>query len=79
MLGVFVDAPLKICEEHDVKGLYAKARQGIIKNFTGIDSPYEAPMNADIILKTAEESVSESCRRVLEKTLELKYSEKEIN
>ncbi|WP_255552100.1 adenylyl-sulfate kinase [Roseivirga sp. E12] len=51
---VFVDCPLEVCEERDVKGLYKKAREGKIKNFTGIDSPFERPENADIVLKTAE-------------------------
>ena len=51
---VFVDCPLEICEQRDVKGLYKKAREGKIKNFTGIDSPFEKPEKADIILKTAE-------------------------
>lgn len=54
---VFVDCPLEVCEERDVKGLYKKAREGEIKNFTGIDSPFEKPENPDIRLKTAEEEV----------------------
>lgn len=49
---VFVDTPLNICVERDPKGLYAKAKAGQIKNFTGLDSPYEAPMNPDIHLKS---------------------------
>lgn len=51
---VFVDCPLEVCEQRDVKGLYKKAREGKIKNFTGIDSPFEEPVKADIVLKTAE-------------------------
>lgn len=51
---VFVDCPLEVCEERDVKGLYKKAREGKIKNFTGIDSPFEKPENPDLVLKTAE-------------------------
>jgi adenylyl-sulfate kinase len=51
---VFVDCPLEVCEERDVKGLYKKAREGKIKNFTGISSPFEEPENPDVILKTAE-------------------------
>jgi bifunctional enzyme CysN/CysC len=50
---VFVDASLSICEQRDPKGLYAKARRGELKNFTGIDSPYEAPLAPDVHLKTA--------------------------
>ncbi len=56
---VFVDAPLEVCEKRDSKGLYRKARAGEIKNFTGIDSPYEPPESPDIVLKTAERSVDE--------------------
>ena len=51
-LEVFVDTPLEVAEERDVKGLYKKARAGEIKNFTGIDSPYEPPENADIVVNT---------------------------
>jgi len=47
---VFVDAPLATCERRDVKGLYAKARRGDLKNFTGIDSPYEAPLTPEVHL-----------------------------
>ncbi len=54
---VFVDCPLEVCESRDVKGLYLKARQGQIKEFTGIDSPYEAPLEADITIPTATQSL----------------------
>ena len=50
-LEVFIDTPLEICEQRDVKGLYKKARAGQLKNFTGIDSPYERPENAEIRIK----------------------------
>lgn len=53
-IEVFVDCPLEVCEQRDVKGLYKKAREGKIKNFTGISSPFERPENPDIVLKTAE-------------------------
>ena len=72
---VFTDAPLEVCEERDVKGLYAKARAGEIKGFTGIDDPYEAPDNAEIVLKTGELSVEESAQTVIDKLIELKYLE----
>ncbi len=49
-IEVFVDTPLEVCEKRDPKGLYAKARSGEIKNFTGIDSPFEPPFNAEIVL-----------------------------
>jgi bifunctional enzyme CysN/CysC len=51
-LEIFVDAPLALCEQRDPKGLYAKARAGILVNFTGVDSPYEVPQNADLRLNT---------------------------
>jgi bifunctional enzyme CysN/CysC len=55
-MEVFIDTPLEVCEQRDPKGLYAKARRGEIKNFTGIDSPYEAPENAEVVLRTVERS-----------------------
>ena len=54
---VFINTPLEVCESRDVKGLYAKARKGEIKNFTGIDSPFEAPLNPNVELKTAYQSI----------------------
>ena len=72
---VFADAPLEVCEERDVKGLYAKARAGEIKGFTGIDDPYEAPENAEVVVKTGEMSVEESAQAVIDKLVELKYLE----
>lgn len=64
-IEVFVDAPLELCEQRDVKGLYKKARAGEVKNFTGIDSPYEAPANADVVLPTGELSVEESIAKLM--------------
>ncbi len=64
-LEVFVDCPLSICEERDVKGLYAKARKGLIKNFTGIDSPYERPKNADLVIKSDQMEVEEAIAKIL--------------
>lgn len=61
---VFVDTPLEICEQRDVKGLYAKARKGEIKNFTGISAPYEAPENPQIRVKTENKSIEESAKEV---------------
>lgn len=63
-LEVFVDAPLAVCESRDPKGLYAKARRGEIKQFTGIDSPYEAPEDAEIRLDTGALDV-EACLEAL--------------
>lgn len=59
-IEVFVDAPIEICEQRDVKGLYKKARAGEVKNFTGIDSPYEIPDNPDVTIQTGTLSVEES-------------------
>lgn len=66
---VFVDCPLEVCEQRDVKGLYQKARAGAIKNFTGIDSPYEAPLNPDLIIKTDQLSLEDSLDLLLNNVL----------
>ena len=63
---VFVDAPLEVCEERDVKGLYKKAREGIIKGFTGIDDPYEAPPKAEITIDTSKQSLDEAVNTILD-------------
>jgi bifunctional enzyme CysN/CysC len=68
-IEIFVDAPLAECERRDVKGLYAKARRGELKNFTGIDSVYEAPEAPDVHLHTGAESVDVCVRRLLEKVV----------
>lgn len=72
---VFADAPIEVCEQRDVKGLYAKARAGEIKGFTGVDDPYEPPPNPEVAAKTAEESVQESAAKVIDKLIQLKYLE----
>jgi adenylylsulfate kinase len=59
-IEVFVDAPLEVCEQRDVKGLYKKARAGEVKNFTGISSPYEKPSDPDVVIHTDRMSVEES-------------------
>ena len=58
-IEVFIDAPLAVCEQRDTKGLYEKARKGEIKNFTGIDAPFDKPMDANIVLHTDKLSVEE--------------------
>jgi adenylyl-sulfate kinase len=63
---VFVDAPLEVVEARDTKGLYKKARAGIIKNFTGISDPYEAPEKPEIVVRTGQESVEDSGKNILE-------------
>ena len=70
---VFADAPLDVCEGRDVKGLYAKARAGEIKGFTGVDDPYEPPSGPEVVCHTDRESVEESAQKVIDKLVELKY------
>ena len=72
---VFADAPIEVCEERDVKGLYAKARAGEIKGFTGVDDPYEAPENPEVVCDTANETVEQSAQKVIDKLVELKFIE----
>jgi adenylylsulfate kinase len=64
-IEVFVDTPLEVCEERDVKGLYKKARAGEIPEFTGVSDPYEAPENPEITIKTENETPEESARQIL--------------
>ena len=66
---VFVDTPLEVCERRDVKGLYAKARAGQIPNFTGIDSPYERPEHAELVLDTLADSTEQLAIKVVEAAL----------
>jgi adenylylsulfate kinase len=70
---VYVNAPLQVCEQRDVKGLYKKARAGEIKNFTGIDDPYEPPLNPEVECRTDLETLDESVSKVLAKLRELGY------
>jgi adenylylsulfate kinase len=72
---VFADAPIDVCEERDVKGLYAKARAGEIKGFTGVDDPYEPPASPEVTCHTDRETVEESAQKVVDKLVELKYLE----
>ncbi len=65
-IEVFVDTPLEVCEQRDVKGMYAKARRGEIKDFTGIDDPYEPPANPEITLDTVGQTAEGNARRILE-------------
>lgn len=70
---VYVNAPLEVCERRDVKGLYAKARAGEIKGFTGIDDPYEEPLKPEIVCHTAEESIEESVTKIIASLEHLGY------
>jgi sulfate adenylyltransferase len=62
---VFVDTPIEVCEQRDIKGMYARARRGEIKGFTGIDDPYEEPLNPEIILTTTDHTPVENARRII--------------
>jgi len=70
---VHVNAPLEVCEGRDVKGLYAKARAGEIKGFTGIDDPYEIPVNPEVVCESGKETVEESANKVIRTLEELGY------
>ena len=64
-IEVFIDTPLEVCESRDPKGLYQKARQGEISNFTGISSPYEAPSKPELHIKTDTQSIEESVEQII--------------
>lgn len=66
LLTVFVDTPLEVCEERDVKGMYKKARKGEISEFTGVSAPFEAPASPDVTLSTAHHSPEDSIRELLD-------------
>jgi adenylylsulfate kinase len=73
-IEIYVNAPFATCEERDVKGLYAKARRGEIKNFTGLDAPFEAPADASLEVRTDLLSIEETARLALEHILpKIKY------
>jgi adenylylsulfate kinase len=65
-IEVFVDCSLEVCEQRDVKGLYAKARSGEIKNFTGISSPFEIPENPDLVIDTVVDSLKLNLKKLVE-------------
>jgi sulfate adenylyltransferase len=62
---VHVDTPIEVCEQRDRKGLYAKARAGIIKEFTGISDPYEAPSDAEVVIDTTVVSAEEAAQQII--------------
>ncbi len=70
IITVFINTPIEICEQRDVKGLYKKARAGELKNFTGIDSPFEAPENPDVTVFTEKSNVEESARHIFNYVIE---------
>ena len=72
-IEVYVRCPVEICIQRDVKGLYKKALEGKIKDFTGIDDPYEEPEHPELIVDTSKESIEQSVKKVLQKIEELGY------
>jgi adenylylsulfate kinase len=66
LVEIYCNCPLEVCEQRDVKGLYKKARAGLIKNYTGISAPYEPPDAPDLELRTAEETLDESIMKVID-------------
>jgi len=64
-IEIFISTPLDICEKRDIKGLYKKARDGKINNFTGISSPFECPQNADLTIDTSDKSISECLSTII--------------
>jgi sulfate adenylyltransferase len=72
-IEVFVNTPLEECERRDVKGMYQKARRGEIKNFTGIDDPYEAPVQPEIVIDTLERSAEDNARVIIGYLVERGY------
>lgn len=65
LIEIFVNTPLDVCEQRDVKGLYKKARAGEIENFTGVNAPYEPPVSPDIEIQTEHEKMETSIKRIL--------------
>jgi len=72
-IEIFVDTPIEICEKRDPKGLYKKARDGEIKDFTGIDSPYEKPVKPEIHLNINEQSIEESVDVIINYLIKFSY------
>ena len=68
-IEIFVATPLEVCEQRDIKGMYAKARRGEIKGFTGIDDPYEEPLNPEIVLNTIGCSAEENARQIIKQLI----------
>lgn len=72
-IEVFVDTPLDVCEQRDPKGLYKKARNGEIKDFTGISSPYEVPRNPEIHIQTADKNIEDCAKEVITYLIQNNY------
>jgi adenylylsulfate kinase len=74
---VYVKCPIEVCRQRDVKGLYKLVDEGKIKNFTGVDDPYEEPEHPELVIETDKESIEESVERIFAKIVELGYLEAE--
>ena len=74
---VYVKCPLEVCRQRDVKGLYKLVDEGKIKNFTGVDDPYEEPEHPELVIETDKESIEESVERIFAKIVELGYLDAE--
>lgn len=72
-MEVYVNAPLEVCEQRDVKGLYKKARTGEIKHFTGISDPYDSPLSPTVECHTDQETIDDSVQKIIAKMTELGY------
>src|SRR5712692_3220653 len=72
-IEVYVDCPIEVCRQRDVKGLYKLADEGKIKNFTGVNDPYEKPEHAELVVETDRETVEESVARIIAKLVEFGY------
>ncbi len=70
---VFVDVPLEVAIQRDVKGLYKKALAGELRGFTGVDDPYEPPLDPELVIQTAQETPEQSAARILSALRELRY------
>lgn len=77
-IEVFVDCPLEVCIERDVKGMYQKAQTGEIQNFTGVSAPYQPPTKPDLIIQTALESPEDSLSHIADYLIDHKYFPKDI-
>jgi adenylyl-sulfate kinase len=75
---VYVKCPLEVCRQRDVKGLYKLVDEGKIKNFTGVDDPYEEPEYPEVVVETDKETPAESVARIFQKLVELGYLESEF-
>lgn len=75
-IEVFVNAPVQVCERRDVKGMYQKAKQGEIDNFTGVSDPYEPPVASEVEVRTDQETPQQSAQKIIEYLINHKYIQK---